>query len=92
MKKWVAKFKRGRDSTKDYQRSGHPKTSTTDKQIDAIHRMVLNDNHLIIQLRAKSIGIRSGSVHSVSTDLVGEQAASKIGAKNTDTRAQLESN
>ena len=53
-KKWTTEFKRGRNSTKDDPQSGHPKTSTSDEQIDVIHLMVLGDRHLTVQQIAKA--------------------------------------
>ena len=41
--KWVADFKRARDSTEDDPRSGHPKTSITYEQINVVCCMVLED-------------------------------------------------
>lgn len=51
--------------------SGLPKTSTTDDQVDAIHCMVLNDRCLSVKQTAKFIGISSGSVHAVLTEILG---------------------
>lgn len=78
VKKWAAEFKRGRVSTEDDPRSGRPKTSTTDEQVAAIHRMVLDDRRQTVQQIAKSIGISSGSVHAVLTDILG---MSKLSAR-----------
>ena len=49
VKRWAAEFKRGRDSSEDDPQSGRPKTSTTDAQVDAIHRLVLDDRRLTVQ-------------------------------------------
>ena len=65
IKKWAAEFKRGRDSTEDDPRSGRPKTSTTDEQVHATHRMVLDDRRLTVQQIAKTTGISAGSVHTI---------------------------
>ncbi len=43
VKKWAAKFKRVRNSADDVPRSGRRKTSNTDEEINAIHRMVFDD-------------------------------------------------
>ena len=51
--------------------SGHPKISTNDEQVDAIHYMVFNDICLTVQQIAKYIGIGSSSVHTVWTKILG---------------------
>ena len=53
--KYFEEFKWSRDNTKDDLQSGHPKTSTTDEQADAIHHMVLDDTFLTIQLIVKFV-------------------------------------
>ena len=63
VKKWAAEFKQGRVSIRvveDDPRSGRPKSSTTDEQVDAIHRMVLDDRRLAVEQIAEFIGISSG--------------------------------
>lgn len=65
LKKWVAEFKRGRDATEDDPRLRHPKTSNTDEQDDAIHRLSLVYRRLTVHQIAKSIGIISCSVHTI---------------------------
>ena len=42
-KKWAAEFKRSRDRLEDDPRSGCPSTATTQKSIDRIHQMVIDD-------------------------------------------------
>ena len=37
VKKWAAKFKRGREGLEDDPRSGRPSTATTQENIDRIH-------------------------------------------------------
>lgn len=43
MKNWATEFKLGRVSTEVDPRLGHPKTTTTDEQVDPIQPMVLDD-------------------------------------------------
>ena len=64
LKKWTAEFKRGRDSTER-----RPKT-TADKQVDAIHCMVLVNRRLTVQKIAKFIGLNSYSFHSALTEIL----------------------
>ena len=87
VKKWAAKFKSGRDSTEDDPQSGRPKTSTTDEQADAIHRIVLNDRCPTVQQIGKSIGMSSSSVHTVLTEILGmsKLSAKLVPKKDTDS-------
>uniref|UniRef100_A0A672ZDH7 Mos1 transposase HTH domain-containing protein n=1 Tax=Sphaeramia orbicularis TaxID=375764 RepID=A0A672ZDH7_9TELE len=71
VRKWVAEFKQGRTSTEDDPRSGCPKTSSSDEQVDAIHCMVLSDRRMTVQQIAKATDISVGSVHHVLTDILG---------------------
>ena len=69
IKKWAAEFNWGRDSTGEDLWSDHPKTSITDEQVDAIHHIILDNRHLTILQIAYSIGITSGLVFSVLTEI-----------------------
>ena len=46
MKFWVAEFKRGRKSLGDDERSGRPKTATTDENISKVYQMVLDERRI----------------------------------------------
>ena len=50
----------------------------TEDQVDAIHRMVLEDKRLSIQQKADKMGISYGSVQGVLVDTLG---MSKLSAK-----------
>ncbi|CAH1257192.1 SETMAR [Branchiostoma lanceolatum] len=65
IKKWVANFKRGKGSVKDDPRSGRPKTATSENEVDAIHRMIMNDRRVTIRHIEHSLGISYGSVQNV---------------------------
>ena len=67
VKMWAAKFKWGRDSKEDNNRSGQPKTTTTDKP-DMIIRIVLQDRRVTLHQYVKPIGITSVSVNTVLTE------------------------
>lgn len=66
---WAAELEQGMVSIDD-PRSG-PKTSTIDNQVDAIHRMVLDDRRLTVHQIIKSVGICSGSVSTFLTEILG---------------------
>ena len=70
VKMWAAEFSQDEESTEDDPQSGHPKTSTTDERVHAIHCMVLDDRYLTARQRAKSIGINSGSFQIVLTEIL----------------------
>lgn len=57
VKKWDVRFKRGRDNTEVAPRSGRLKTSTTEGQVDALHRMILDKRRLTVQQIVTSKGI-----------------------------------
>ena len=46
VKFWAAEFKRGRKSLGDDERSGRPKTATTDEDIAKVHQMVIDDRRI----------------------------------------------
>ena len=68
--KWALEFKWGWDNTDVDPLQERLKTSTADKQVDAIDFMILVERHLILQHIAKSICIISGSVHNVLTEIL----------------------
>ncbi|KAK5641804.1 hypothetical protein RI129_010351 [Pyrocoelia pectoralis] len=49
VKFWTAEFKRGRKSLGDDERSGRPKTATTDDNIAKVHKMVLDDRRIKVR-------------------------------------------
>ena len=49
VKFWVTEFKRGRKSSGDDERSGRPKTATTDENIAKVHQMVLDDRRIKVK-------------------------------------------
>src|SRR5436190_18847496 len=49
VKFWAAEFKRGRKSLGDDERSGRPKTATTNENIAKVHEMVLDDGRIKVR-------------------------------------------
>ncbi|XP_030760797.1 protein GVQW3-like [Sitophilus oryzae] len=49
VKFWAAEFKRDRKSLGDDERSGRPKTATTDDNIAKVHQMVLDDRRIKVR-------------------------------------------
>ena len=49
LKFWAAEFKRGPKRLGDDERSGRPKTATTDENIAKVHQMVLDDRRIKVR-------------------------------------------
>ena len=78
VKKWVADFKRGRESTDDDARTGRPKSATANAQVEGIHRMLMNDRRVTVKHIAQTLRIIVGSVHTALTEILG---ISKLSAR-----------
>lgn len=70
-KKWAAEFKRGRISTEDDERSGRPKTATTEEIVTKVHNAVLNDRRLKVRDLADIANISVDRVHYILHDVLG---------------------
>lgn len=70
VKFWAAEFKRGRKSLGDDERSGRPKTATTDDNIAKVHQMVLDDRRIKVREIAEVMNISKERVcHILNQDL-----------------------
>lgn len=78
VKKWVAEFKRGRESIEDDPRSGRPMTSTTEEKIRKICDHILTDRRLTIRDIADTIGI---SYERKQNIIVNKLGFSKVSAR-----------
>ena len=65
VKKWVAEFKRGRESLEDDPRPGRPATDTTQETIDKIHDMIFADRRLTEHYIATELGVSQERVHAI---------------------------
>ena len=66
--KWHAEFKGGRLSCDDLYRCGRPATSVNDETVEEVNKLVMSDRQLSVCYIATSVGISTGSVHSILTD------------------------
>ena len=68
IKKWAAKFKRGRTGLEDDPREGRPKSETTPEIIQQVHDMVLDDRRMKVREIAETIGISKECVGYILLD------------------------
>ncbi|XP_030749345.1 protein GVQW3-like [Sitophilus oryzae] len=70
VKFWAAEFKRNRKSLGDYERSGRPKTATTDDNIAKVHQILLDDRRIKVREIAEVMNISKERVgHILNQDL-----------------------
>ncbi|XP_076069178.1 protein GVQW3-like [Oratosquilla oratoria] len=70
VKRWVAEFKRGRRSFAYEPRSGRPRTSTTDENIDLVLDMVMDDRRISTRVIAARAGISQERADHILTNEV----------------------
>lgn len=57
MQKWIAEFKRRRESFENDSKSERPETASTEEYIDRVHHMVISDKRLIINEIVNAVSI-----------------------------------
>ncbi|XP_018058121.1 PREDICTED: histone-lysine N-methyltransferase SETMAR-like [Atta colombica] len=62
---WHERFKSGRESVEDDERSGKPSTSKTDENINKVREMLINNRKLIIRELAEDLNIAYGSIQDI---------------------------
>jgi len=76
---WHARFRRGRTSLEDDERSGRPSTSSTPKNVETIRRLVHEDRQRTIKDIVAIINVSYGTVQTVLTcDLNMHRVATKF--------------
>lgn len=68
---WAKRFREGRLSVDDDERSGRPLSSTTDVLIETVRQIVTSDPHATIEEISDEVHISVGSVHSILKDNLG---------------------
>ncbi|XP_050528011.1 protein GVQW3-like [Daktulosphaira vitifoliae] len=74
--KWCKLFQDGREDANDEPRSGRPSTSTTDENVKAVKKIVLENRRITIREVAEDVGISVGSCHEVFSDILGMRRVS----------------
>lgn len=67
IKFWVAELKRGRTSLYDDERSGRPKTATSNDIVQKVHQLVLDDRRIKVREIAEAISISKERVCYILT-------------------------
>ena len=68
---WYNRFKEGReDVSDDARRPDHPSTSTTDENIKAVKKMILDNRRITIRDVADDVGISFGSCQAIFTEVL----------------------
>ena len=73
------RFKEGREDVNDNSIPGRPRTSTIDKNIEAVKKLILDIHRITIKEVADDVGIQFGSCQVIFTNvLCMKRAAAKI--------------
>ncbi|KAG5305654.1 SETMR methyltransferase, partial [Acromyrmex insinuator] len=67
---WHERFRSGRESVEDNERSGRPSTSKTDENINKVREMLANNRKLIIRELAEDLNIAYGSVQASTKERI----------------------
>jgi len=68
---WHERFKNGRESVEDDERSGRPSTSKTDENINKVREMLINNRKLTIRELAEDLNIAYGSIQDIIVNGLG---------------------
>ncbi|KAI6649858.1 Transposase [Oopsacas minuta] len=68
VKEWTKRFHEGRESLKDEERIGPPRSAVTSSNTSEIRWRVKEDPHITVEELVMSVGISTGAVHFVLID------------------------
>ena len=68
---WYKRFQDDREDVADDERPGRPSTSTTDKNLEKVKEMVMNDRRITIREVDDDVGISIGSCHEIFSNVLG---------------------
>ena len=69
IKRWVKEFQCGRESLEDDPRSGWQLTSTTEENIETVHRLVMENRCITLHELEEATGLSYGSIHGILHDI-----------------------
>ena len=68
VKRWVAEFKRGRQSHEDEPHHGRPVTVATPEMVSKVHDIIMTDRRVTERYIASTVGISQKRVHFILTE------------------------
>ena len=71
------RFKEGREHVNDDGLPGRPSTPTTDENIEAVKKMILDNRLITIREVPDDVGISFGSCEAIFTDVLGMKRAAE---------------
>ena len=72
---WYNRFKEDRADVNDGVRPGRPGMATTDENIEAVKKMILDNHGIVIREIADDVGTSFGSCQAIFRDLLGMKHA-----------------
>ena len=74
--KWYKLFQNGREDANDEPRSERASTSTTDENIEAVKKIVLENRRITIREVSEDFGMSIGSCHEIISGILGMRRVS----------------